>query len=94
MSISQNKLLCTFKKYILKVLCMMSSEYVHIKTGNKYKVLFISNEHSGRSGFLGQSFTLVKMVLYTQDLLLSSKISLRLLVHLKCSQSRRLNVRT
>lgn len=39
------------KILILKLLAKLSREYVHLKTGNKYRVLFISNEYSGRSGF-------------------------------------------
>lgn len=36
---------------LLKLLTKLSREYVHLKTGNKYRVLFISNEYSGRVGF-------------------------------------------
>lgn len=36
---------------LLKLLTKLSREYVHLKTGNKYRVLFISNKYSGRVGF-------------------------------------------
>lgn len=39
------------KFLLLKLLTKLSKEYIHIKTGNKYRVLFISNEFSGKVGF-------------------------------------------
>lgn len=49
-----------FKKFLIKVVALMSAKYVHIKTGNIYMRLFTANKFSGKPDF-------PKMVVYMSD---------------------------
>ena len=57
------------KLILLKAMKLLSQEYIHTKTGNKYYALFISNEFSGRDGF-PQTVVYVSegMVIYSRPL--------------------------